>query len=63
MEMKKTSEQWCKEKDIKLGEDIIDPDGWDRSNFKESWDELISESEFDRRLMMSTCCFKNMKWK
>ena len=33
---------------------VLDPDGWDRSNYEESWAEKISEEEFQRRLMMST---------
>lgn len=33
---------------------ILDPDGWDRENFNESWNELITEEEFIHRLMNST---------
>lgn len=33
---------------------VTDPDGWDRRNFGESWDEEISQEEFERRLMFST---------
>ncbi len=33
---------------------VVDPDGWDRSNFEESWSEEIDEGEFQRRLMFST---------
>lgn len=33
---------------------VIDPDGWDRTNFTESWGELITRSTFERRAMEST---------
>lgn len=33
---------------------ILDPDGWDRSNFDESWAELISREEFLDRVTKST---------
>ena len=35
---------------------ILDPDGWDRSNWEYSWEkELIDEVEFKKRLLASTC--------
>lgn len=54
--IKHTSKEWYKilypNKEIK----IIDPDGWDRTNWKYSWEEeLISEGEFKKRLLASTC--------
>ena len=52
---KRSSEDWYKDiKDVK----ILDPDGWDRSNFEESWNELITKEEFDLRMMFSTCTFR-----
>ena len=33
---------------------IIDPDGWDRQNFEESWARPINQKEFERRLGMCT---------
>ena len=33
---------------------IMDADGWDRRNFKESFSELISRKEFKQRLFRST---------
>lgn len=33
---------------------IIDPDGWDRSNFEASWNERITEEEFKKRYSRST---------
>lgn len=46
----KTSDEWSRLKNI----EVVDPDGWDRRNFSESWNELISEDEFDARAMIST---------
>lgn len=57
-EIKKTSGEW--EKELQ-GVVIIDPDGWDRSNFYHSWNELITKEEFDKRLMSSTCKYKLSK--
>jgi hypothetical protein len=49
----KTSEKWLKEPDY-LGLTVMDPDGWDRSNFHESWNECITQAEFEKRLLDST---------
>lgn len=38
----------------KLGVVVVDPDGWDRSDFDQSWAELITEEEFRTRLQCST---------
>ena len=52
----KTSVEWQKLKPNVL---VLDPDGWDRKNYQFSWyEELITEEEYQRRLMMSTCLFK-----
>tara|TARA_R110000824_G_scaffold400041_1_gene606705 strand:- start:9110 stop:9337 length:228 start_codon:yes stop_codon:yes gene_type:complete len=40
--------------------DIIDPDGWDRSNLAKSFAELITEETFLERAMMSTVRFKKL---
>ena len=52
----KTSEEWYKEyTDGK----ILDPDGWDRSNYRYSWyEEKITSKEFEQRAMMSTGIWK-----
>jgi hypothetical protein len=40
---------------------IIDPDGWNRSDYHFSWNiELITEKEFKERMFHSTC-FINIK--
>lgn len=58
---KKTSKEWYDlvPKEFKLF--ILDPDGWDRSNFGYSFnEELITENEFKKRIMYSTIsCDKN----
>jgi len=49
----KTSADW-----VIIHDDItvLDPDGWDRQNFDYSWNiELITEEEFLKRRMFSTC--------
>lgn len=33
---------------------VLDPDGWDRKNFKHSWNERITKMEFAKRLTNST---------
>ena len=50
-EIKKTSAEWIKE----VGYEVLDPDGWDRTNFDYSWNkEKITMAEFERRLALST---------
>lgn len=49
----KTSEQWQKELPNII---ILDPDGWDRSNFQFSWrEEKITKDEYEKRMFESTC--------
>jgi len=56
----KTSEQWYAEDES--GITIMDPDGWDRTNYDYSFkEELVTKEEYERRKMMSTCHFKNVK--
>jgi hypothetical protein len=51
----KTSDEWLKDTDYK----ILDPDGWDRTNYQYSfYEELITETEFYTRLYRSTIQFK-----
>lgn len=55
----KTSKQWYDEmpEDEKII--IIDPNGWDRSNYEYSFnEELITYNEFEERVMYSTCISK-----
>ena len=51
----KPSEEWQK-----LYPDIVvlDPDGWDREDFTNSWNEKISLQEYEYRLVRSTCTGK-----
>lgn len=49
-----TSEDWMKLIDNPEWR-ILDPDGWDRKNFQQSWyEERITANEFQRRAMYST---------
>ncbi len=48
--MDRTSGEWATFFDVI----VLDPDGWDRTNFDESWNELISEEVFKARLQRST---------
>lgn len=52
---KKTSKEWLEligpSSDLK----ILDPDGWDRTNYDYSFnEEKIEREEFEKRLMVST---------
>lgn len=49
----KTPDEWLKTEPY-VGISILDPDGWDRTNFEASWAKPISSSEFDNRLSVST---------
>ena len=40
---------------------VMDPDGWDRQNFAESWATPISRDEWTERMSRSTCDFSK-KW-
>ena len=57
----KTSEFWMTTPEFKKTK-LLDPDGWDRKNFQFSfYEELITKEEFSKRLMVSTCMFKENK--
>ena len=49
----KSADEWLQHKDFKHVQ-LMDPDGWDRKNFDASWNEEITRSEFEQRLMHST---------
>jgi len=42
---------------------VMDPDGWDRKNFKESWNTPIDYNEWSRRMARSTCARPLRMWK
>lgn len=55
-ERKQTSAQWHTELYPNNEVVIMDPDGWDRGNWEHSWsEEEITENEFERRILNSTC--------
>ena len=47
---KLSSAEWEKE----LGIQVMDPDGWNRTNLEEDWNRPISIQEFRERAMVST---------
>jgi hypothetical protein len=57
-EFKQNADKWLASP-IFNGVTVLDPDGWDRSNFAESWAEQITLGEFNRRLNLSTISFGN----
>lgn len=55
MEIKKTSQQWQEENMKTI---VLDPDGWDRTNYQYSWfEEQITLEEYNSRVSKSTCMF------
>jgi len=57
--IKKTPDEWLKDSRF-AGITVLDPDGWDRSDFEKSWAEEITEGEMNRRVIMSTCLMVNL---
>lgn len=57
--IKKTPDEWLKDSRF-AGITVLDPDGWDRSDFEKSWAEEITEGEMNRRIIMSTCLMVNL---
>lgn len=56
MTLTKTSKEWEQLLFAGINLTILDPDGWDRKNYKESFEEeKISPIEFRNRVSMSTC--------
>ena len=57
-ELHQTSAEWYGEFIKTHKTRILDPDGWDRTNYSYSFhEELVTEDTFNRRLMFSTCSF------
>ena len=55
MEELKSSNEWWHDHELKSIMKILDPDGWDRENMHFSWyEELITLTEFENRLALST---------
>jgi len=55
----KTPDEWLQMDEFK-DTTILDPDGWDRSNFTESWNEKITLVQFRTRLYQSTVMCKRV---
>ncbi len=55
MSIEKTSQEWYDELRKTENITIMDPDGWDRTNYKYSFtEELITKEKFNERLSQST---------
>ena len=55
MSVEKTSQQWYYELRKTENITIMDPDGWDRTNYQYSFtEELITKEKFNERLSRST---------
>ena len=55
MSVEKTSQQWYDELRKTENITIMDPDGWDRTNYQYSLtEELITKEKFNERLSRST---------
>ena len=55
MSVEKTSQEWYDELRKTENITIMDPDGWDRTNYKYSFtEELITKEKFNERLSRST---------
>lgn len=50
-DFKLAPERWC----LRTGIRVMDPDGWDRRNYEESWRKPITRGEFLVRARSSTC--------
>ena len=59
-EKDRTAEEWLNLFSIPL-DSIIDPDGRDRKNYEESWNEKISLLEMNRRVSASTVYLDRFK--
>lgn len=54
---KRSADEWLAQPEYQ-GVIVMDPDGWDRSNYEESWSERIDQKEFERRLGRSTSSWR-----
>lgn len=53
--LKLSSQEWMdRVADRWPGAQVLDADGWDRTRFFDSWDELITQAEFWKRFTGST---------
>lgn len=59
-ELKLTPDEWLARSEF-WGVVVVDPDGWDRTNFEKSWLEPLTHSEFKRRLEKSTCIRRRVR--
>ncbi len=53
----KSADEWLATPEF-AGATVLDPDGWDRKNFEESWAEKIDHDEMMKRFCISTVMIK-----
>lgn len=53
-----TPDEWLETDEFK-GITVLDPDGWDRKNFKEDWARKIKHCTMWEKVMLSTCSKKH----
>lgn len=51
---RRTADDWLRTRRFR-GVEVIDPDGWRKPNM--SWSDRVTRSEFESRLVESTCSF------
>ena len=55
VETRRPSSVWYEILTVPKGIEILDPDGWNRKDFANSWEkELVTEREYEQRLSVST---------
>ena len=57
LDVKMCAGDWLEQPRFDYIKEIIDPDGWDRSNWGTSWAEEITAEEMDRRVCISTVAY------
>lgn len=53
-ELRLSADEWLARPEYS-GITVLNPDGWDRRNYKASWAEKLTKKEFEQRLSVSTC--------
>lgn len=57
LDVKMDAEGWLEQPRFDFVKEILDADGWDRSNWVESWAEEITAEEMERRVSVSTVSY------
>jgi hypothetical protein len=62
MDARMRPEDWLKTCEFSDTTQILDPDGWDRSNFQEDWNTKITLEEMSQKIGLSTCMTQTSKY-